>query len=165
MISEEVGIERVKTLYSVIAGVPNKYVNLDAFVDVRNVYIKDKPNIEVTDIIHNCGTSACVGGWAAIYPPFVDAGLSIDFRGGITVDGNCFASNFEALEKFFSIDSSVLDPAIFDERCEHGPFAPDLPSNASDKQIALHRIRLYLLEKGAITEERSKELAKFEKDF
>lgn len=49
------------TRESIAAGIPEKMINLVAF-------IRGEPSP------HNCETVACIGGWAAMYPPFKEMG-------------------------------------------------------------------------------------------
>lgn len=62
--------ERVQMLRDMIAGIPEKNINLIA------VYRKAEGYDNTTKRpIPTCGTVACMWGWAMIYPPFVKAGI------------------------------------------------------------------------------------------
>jgi hypothetical protein len=152
------GIKRLRTLYSVLAGIPNRRIYLGNFYGGTQQVGEQ--------FVHNCGTTACAGGWAAVYPEFVAAGLYAD-EGGTIRFGD--ATDFSALAKFFDIDYSDVCE-VFDTAAA-SDFTKGLDEDSiyygeiSDKRVALHRIRLYLRKQRAISKKRSKELAAFEKQF
>jgi hypothetical protein len=95
-------------LREMIAGIPGRQINLHAFYMTNG---------------DPCGTIACIAGWAAIYPPFVDDGLRklgpyVLFRGT--------SGQFAAAE-FFEVDYRVFSQRRRNER-------------GTNKQIALARL-------------------------
>lgn len=46
---------------------------------MRNKTGKSKPGVD--DILHNCGSTACVAGFVAIHPPFLKQGIEMHYEG------------------------------------------------------------------------------------
>lgn len=154
------GLDRLGTLYSVLAGLPGDQVNLNLFFnseefDTRSSYKLKK----ALDPKHRCGTIACAAGWAAVYPPFNALGLR-PTTGGTLKFGR--KENYSALAAFFGV--SYFDAsALFGPRSVASGLTEGLHlMKSSHRRIALHRIRRYLLVKGAIGEKRSDELSRSE---
>lgn len=145
-----VGMERLRTLYSVLAGVPDERLDLRLW---RN---DEKPD---------CGTIHCAFGWAATYPPFQAMGLhlveSSYMEDGVEIpihnphfNGE---SSFSAAAEFFGI--SLREAMnLFDGA--RGAFGDE--GFTTDRLEALRRIRVLLEKKGVITGKRSYELALME---
>ena len=70
--------ERLRELYSMMAGIPDELVDLSRW---------------------KCGTLACAGGWACQYPPFMVQGLTL-YESGPSFDGD---EDYCALANFFGI--------------------------------------------------------------
>lgn len=143
MATNSIGIERLRTLYSILAGIPGDRINLDRFLQHKTGYVPETSE----EALHDCGTIACAGGWAAIYPEFVEAGLRLD-SGHLRFG---YRWGFFALAGFFEM-------GIDDAKKVFGLGFPGNPH----KRLALSRIRSYLLRRGAITKERSRELQRLE---
>ena len=101
--------ERVQMLRDMISGIPAKRLNLDKFY---------KKNGEP------CGTIACIGGWAAIYPPFVEQGLARNVWGWPTYLGYLPKTSCAL---FFDIPKDTFCTRMSKDRGTH-------------KQIALRRL-------------------------
>lgn len=179
------GIERLRTLYGVLAGIPDKVIYLDAYCLIDGFEVKSSGRVTMEDIVHTCGSTACALGWAAVYPPFVEAGLHLDKEAYPVLDGSTHSEfdtllGSEAGALFFGMSNEDA-AAVFGPRDCRSEFIeglalvpdsdPDFASDGdfdvlhpkySQKRIALHRIRLYLLKVGAITKQRSAELALIE---
>ncbi|MCY1206591.1 hypothetical protein D3C71_1823280 [compost metagenome] len=134
------GVERLRTLYSVMAGVPTEKVYMSCW---RTSSAGDDR------LIGDCGTSACAIGWACAYPEFQEQGLGYDTHAGVpSFQGNL---NWHAVMSFFGVSESTADHLF--QTDEQGLVA---------KRGVLRRIRKLLLENGVITEERSGELVAME---
>lgn len=59
------GIERIRTLYAVMAGIPAEKVNLGTW----------RSSMQTNELLESCGTTGCAVGWACAYPPFQAQGL------------------------------------------------------------------------------------------
>ena len=139
MTTKEQGLERLRTLYSVLYGVPDEKVELQGW-GYKGESLQ-------------CGTKACAVGWACLYPEFNEHGLrplpemiSVDIilpefgkhQGWLAVKRFFNLSEADAL-RLFSIEKYP------DLRVTIGP---------SHKAAVLRRLRRYLLRKGAITQSR-----------
>lgn len=168
------GIERIRTLYAVLAGIPGKHMRLSTWINVEH---PDAGMPTARKLVHNCGSTACALGWATLYPEFQEQGLYTANGVGWTpaFDGAlCFA----AAQGFFCL-SSAEACVLFGTRYADGSGSPmkvacyeglpDMYSKESlalsDKRIALHRLRRWLELTDAITPERSAELAEIEKGY
>ena len=175
------GIERLRTLYSVLAGIPNKLIALDNYCHLTCDY-EELPNfgerVSFQHVVNHCGSTACALGWAALYPPFVKQGLRLDEDGDPWYFGTTYADGAALFFDMGPIDAGLvfgahhtlseytsgLETVRAPESGDEYPHS-NLHPRYSQKRVALHRIRLYLLSQGAITQERSDELAKFEEQF
>lgn len=160
------GIERIRTLYAVLAGIPNKHMRLSMWINVEHPYAGTPT---ARKLVHNCGSTACALGWATLYPEFQKLGLraNIDERpmfgdhGGYVAAQEFFCLSEDEAHVLFgakvgSLGSFTLRRALYegaDGFCW------------SDKRIALHRLRRWLELTDAITPERSAELAEIEKGY
>lgn len=168
------GIERIRTLYAVLAGIPNDKVELGDFIDPGWTYGCAPPT--AMSVKTNCGSTACALGWAALWPPFQKLGLHTTHNADVRFGE---ASYLNAAEDFFAI-SFVESRVLFNDRWANGSELralrkvlykglPRISSEAfdkiSDKRIALHRLRRWLELTDAITPERSAELAEIEKGY
>jgi len=173
------GTERVRTLYSVMAGVPTPAVHLDFWrqeVGGRNVNRPSDLQLLAGSTQPECGALACGIGFACAYPPFMAKGLSwyhyqLAGSGGcpqfLDKNGKRF-TNFEAASKFFFLSgketfamfaySVSADSAVFADRDVNVFDSP-----LSDKQHLLMRIRNYLYQKGLLTGARYNELRAMER--
>lgn len=133
-------IERLRTLYAMMAGIPGRQINLDS-------WRREKGDEKF------CGTIACTFGWAATYPPFVAQGLRYNKCGDpMFVDkyGLEFYG-FQAAGKFFGLTQD-----------ETGDLFGMNLNDSSHRLEALRRIRAFLYRKGAITDRRNQELMRQE---
>lgn len=149
--------ERLRTLYSILAGIPFERLDLESFYSGTE---------KVADLLmaeHKCGTTACAAGWAAIYPEFVEQGLSSKAYCNTVIfedlDWGGRYYDFSAMARFFglSYDESI---AIFGIKDEESWFSKGIePHQCTDRRVALHRIRRFLRREKVITKSRSQELA------
>lgn len=140
-------IERIRELYAMLSGVPEDRVSL--------LNWREGPDDSVVSdarLLKDCGTVACIGGWACAYPKFKAVGLRT-YLGDPVFDG--FYS-MSGIARFLGIDCDSAR-AIFIG--SYSGLDAGIQYDASDKQRALRRIRLALLGWGAITRQRSAELA------
>lgn len=73
--------ERLIQLYEMMDGIPADQVSMSSWVSKVPFNQRTFPldtNSDALVASHGCGAIACALGFAAQYPPFVDAGLSID---------------------------------------------------------------------------------------
>jgi len=162
------GIERLRTLYAVLAGVPAVYLNLRLIADIKDSpYTAEIPTVSM--MVHRCGSTACSMGFAALYPEFVEQGLTMSGDESIFFHGK---RGFDAAALFFSltVDESLTlfaseSGRIIVDKELHRQLHEGLHLGASHKRIALHRIRRFLELTDAITPERSAELAEIEKGY
>lgn len=156
----EQGVERRRTLYSMLAGLPDGNVDLSVW---RNV-ARDETLIAAAKR-RECGTIACAVGWACAYPEFQAQGLTYElgwptFR---KPGSDLVLGDWEAVEEFFGLDSStscIFLPRyrpMFDGAKEDFDLVKD-----SDRLIVMRRIRRLLMDEGVITAERNRQLARQE---
>jgi len=126
------GVERLRTLYSIMFGVPSEKVNMSGWRFAATE----------RDLTKGCGTAACAVGWACSYPEFQAQGLSY----GVSPAFNGLTS-WDAVLEFFAVDAHVA--AKLFQTTEVGLEA---------KRGVLSRIRHLLLENGVISHGRSLEL-------
>lgn len=164
------GIERLRELYALMQGIPDNRVNLFSW---RTYGTSDHEMLS-----HSCGALACAVGWACIYPPFMEQGLS--WKGAPNLLGK--GAGWRAVSGFFQIHEYVAE-VLFQAReasldfhregmygenviqvrwAVRGDPRIEAHKHTSDKAIVLRRIRRYLMYLGAITSERNAELAKQE---
>lgn len=72
-----------------------------------NEALPDLVDLDINDWTakHPCGTVACIGGAACMYPPFMEEGLRLDARGYpslASLGGTLLA--YRALQAFFDLD-------------------------------------------------------------
>lgn len=141
--------ERLRVLYSVLAGLPDSRVDLGAWKSHR-------PN--------DCGSIACAGGWAAMYPPFRELGLLSNSSGTPLMCGtphpldpreSYTAAGTPALSRFFGLKPAD-GAAMFDVFGED----PKDWKARTHRQAVMARILRFLCREGAITKERRRELMK-----
>lgn len=172
---EQVHIERLRTLYSIMAGIPRSIVYMSAwrtdgtrgvvgsgFGVQTNVNNEDLKKHAAGHLIkeqgHGCGSAACALGWASAYPEFNDAGLTVHPSSGyplfITPNGNQKLGG-DAGAFFFGI-SIAESESLFKY------VSTDEDKKKQGKAIFLKRLRDFLVLKNIITKARSKELEKEE---
>lgn len=156
---EQVHIERLRSLYSMMAGLPSQLIYMPLWRSKTKGraksggFVSDKSliNTGITHLMndpeHKCGTAACALGWAAAYPEFKEAGLSTDQDGWPKFDGQ---SGPAAGSQFFGIGYGEATSL----------FGSDYSNN--QKGVFLARLRSLLMSKGIITAERNEELKKLE---
>lgn len=159
------GIERLRTLYAVLGGVPDDSVSLR---DWRS----DGPGRkEITDSKlladaqrGHCGTTGCAVGWACAYPEFQAQGLQFGVIGPLYRNQARWHSGWSAVLAFFELDQREAD-SLFLTDPPYKRFDPCMAGHKgrwSHRRLAMARIRLYLLSVGAITAERNEALAREE---
>jgi hypothetical protein len=157
-ITKEEGIERMRMLYAMFTGVPEERTDLDTYFDLKMRSPRSVNRMSKENWAHQCGTTACLGGWASLYPPFQAMGLNPDCFFEPSYRG---LSRYAALGAFFALPGFETIGIFATRAGVASEYTPEL-RNLSDKMIALRRIRLHLLNKGAITQVRSDELAEME---
>lgn len=170
------GIERLRTLYSMLAGLPDEKVDLFGW---RRSYVGGSFVSGVCDALlldQGCGTTGCAVGWACAFPEFQKDGL---FWGGSgprythQVDEHTLVlSGWPAVSKFFGLTTSQAI-ALFQQspstditymgdkekrEAEQivGDYGYDL--RLPDRLRAMRRIRRFLKMQGAISALRHMEL-------
>lgn len=148
------GVERLRTLYAMLAGIPAAKINLRYW---RSDQQSSRSNV------HACDTTACMVGFATAFPDFVDQGLSWNTHHGLPRFHGFIG--FDAVEKFFGINYDDAR-ALFSQGTTSGR-----QINTEDhvhtgalleKRRALARIRNILLRNGSITKKRCDELKLYE---
>lgn len=172
---EQVYVERLRTLYSVMAGIPARVVYMSVWRSerARDGYAHNRLSDEklinqsveqLTHQVHDvdspnhvCNTAACAIGWATAYPEFKEAGLHMDNAGHPAFAG---LINWDALQNFFGATeyevTRLFSPINWRENYNN--------PNKSQKEIFLIRLRELLVNRDIITQERSNELALIEED-
>lgn len=155
-------IENLRTLYALMAGVPDHRVILSTWRSNAN-------ELDDEQLIQGCRTSACAVGWACAYPEFQKQGLRYSkFHEEpklTTSAGNFFA--FNAVEEFFDVDSETAHALFGTGRGDFDAYKRDGVRWAEmdiqeDRKVVMRRIRRLLLKNGHITPERNRELAREE---
>jgi hypothetical protein len=169
--THSVGIERLRELYSMMRGIPARLIGLHSWRwslegfrhEATSEALFSAARIFATTGEHDCGTTACAVGWACDYPPFQAQGLSYEDRSPVfkSHDGE-YAENWNAVSTFFGLSYSE-SVFIFSKERNQIPWL-NLGNHHStagvpDKELVLTRIRMYLVHKGVITQERSNFLA------
>lgn len=166
---KERGIERLRTLYAIMCGVPEKLVGLDHWRAGDHRWCLDREFLKYSRRA-GCGTAACAVGWAAAHPAFRRSGLTAD--GGIPLlkdsSGSVIAQHWRAVEMFFDLTPCEAQYLFSNVNSRH-PTTWELPdlqdesqgrfTGPNDKRKVLARIRFHLLRVGAITPSRFGELA------
>jgi len=130
-------LNRLITLYRMLDGIPDERVNLRYWR-----YDQDESD---KHLLHGCGSMACVIGWACAYPPFKALGLRYVEAGccghpefhdeyGMAAAARFFDIREVQATHLFTAGESIYDPPTWD----------------NDKERALHRIREFLREQGAL---------------
>lgn len=170
------GIERLRTLYAVLAGIPADKNRLYTYVHAEHD-VRSPPTAK--SVAKSCGSTACALGWAAMYPEFNELGLTLERYSELPYFNGTFDG---ASTRFFCLtepESLVLfgpRAPVFDGSWSTYKAArklrkllyaglPWLSTAVSDKRIALHRIRKFLEHTDAITPERSAELEAIERGY
>ena len=109
--------ERVQMLRDMMEGIPEEQVALDRFFTQNG---------------EACNTIACIAGWAAIYPPFVEQGLTVckvdlDWTAAYKAPSYAGLTEEQAAAKFFDVPAITFSYVHHDETGTH-------------KQIALKRL-------------------------
>lgn len=166
---ESIHIERLRTLYSIMAGMPTRVVYMDSWRTMtvstgigRTGRVDNATLISrsVNDLVRHdmeekphCGTAACALGWAAAYPEFKEAGFSVDQYGSPMFEG---AVDYYAGVLFFGLTydeaTTVFRSTMHD----------DIAKGISQKAVFLNRLRALLLKKKIITPNRNEVLASLE---
>jgi hypothetical protein len=133
-------VAKLRTLYAMMAGIPTNKVYLNHWKMNGN----HTKLVNSEALVHSCGTVGCILGFASAYPPFKAQGLT-ERVDGVPVYRGYYG--YEAGAKFFGIGP-------YDAHALFGT-----TGHFNHKQVALQRIREFLLQHGAITLERSNELA------
>lgn len=155
---EQIYIERLRTLYSVMAGIPSLVIEMDDwrfgdYEDDDKKFIKSAAMFVNKENTHfDCGTAACALGWACAYPEFKKQGLKYEGGSptfpGVQEDCFGFTDGFEVGSKFFGIsyvEAYDLFAVVDNDQKDH-------------KKIFLDRLRNLLVEKNIITKKRADEL-------
>lgn len=135
---KSLGYPRLKALYAMLDGIPGAVINLD--------YWRTKTGKGL-----GCGTICCIGGWAAVYPPFVAEGLSA--RPDSHVPAYADEEGRIAIALFFGVSQDVA----------LNIFASCGYYKVNHKDLGLKRIRDALINLGAISRVRYYELANLAK--
>lgn len=131
-------IERVRDLVAMWRGIPERLVDL-------NFWHEDQ-NAEKKPAIHRCGTHACLAGWACLYPPFIEQGLSFGRVGSTWEPSYQGKFWFDALDGFFG-DGLALFSGRRLGRYDGEIFAC-LGRDISDHRLAEERCLAWLREQG-----------------
>lgn len=163
----EIHVERLRTLYAMMAGIPPELINLEEWrfstlYGVRTLF----HGVSDGDLLsQNCGTVACAVGWACAYPDFINQGLGWDDN-PFFVDRSAIHYGWDAVRGFFGLDEEQAEYLFSDrelKRPDMGLHRERVPvrsiSADGEKMVILERIRYHLLETGAITTARFDELA------
>jgi hypothetical protein len=158
-----IGLERLRTLYAVMHGLPDERVNL---MEWRRLNYRSSPGIKDTTLLYgSCGTVACAVGWACAYPAFKKQGLAYDGLGPTYKQGLDKYYDWVAVKKFFEVSDEEASYLFTPVTLSHpGKLEPksSIRKNETHRQKVLRRIRVHLVYWGVITEERSDELAALE---
>ncbi len=151
MVSKKEGAERLKTLYSILDGMPDDRCRLRVWRGL--------------DCGTSCGTVACAGGWATLYPPFQAMGLSWRVVSNAPLfDG---LISFPAIDAFFGIHDRNLTITMFtggrggqDDSHPLGEVRDEGEHHVrSERLVIMRRIARYLLLTGSISKSRYAELS------
>lgn len=149
-------VERLRTLYAIIAGIPDERVDLENWRN-KNEF--------------DCGTIACAVGWACSYPEFNKQGLTVaaDHISPIFKTATQEYYGWYAAENFFGLSASESRALFLKSPVQYylDAISPGFAEDAgmSDKRKVLRRIRYLLLNRGHITKRRSNELFRYEQSL
>lgn len=156
---EKVHIERLRSLYSMMAGMPSQLVYMNVWRTKGSgrgqVGLSDEGLIQgsvthlMNDPNHSCGTAACALGWSAAYPEFKEAGFTTDQDGWPRFDGK---TGFGAGQRFFGL-TYLEASALF-----------NVVREGDAKQVFLERLRTVLIKYNIITLERNSTLVRLERE-
>lgn len=151
------GIENLRTLYAVMTGVPDRYINLNTWRGQSNS-ADDARLIE-------CKTAACAVGWACVYPPFKEQGLSFSTRFGephLDLPGRNMVLGFHAAAEFFGISHAAALSLFIKRLGRYDAMKMDGTGRGvalPDRLRVMRRIRRYLATHDHITWARNEDLA------
>jgi hypothetical protein len=158
--------ERLRTLYSIMQGIPEEKVDLKEW---RNDQDSQEPSY--SGFATACESVACAVGWATVYPPFKEAGLLFDGE-PLLANYKGVHKGIDAVQEFFGLTKKEADNIFFtrDTRRENATtkiyedskFKRLINYPHSEKRLVLMRIRNYLYSKKVITKTRNQELKAFE---
>lgn len=126
--------ENCRVLYSIMAGIPKKLIDLD---EIRGDEASDRTLLK-------CNSVACIAGWSSAHPFFKAKGLVATRTRKAFGRGYYLAIDFDLGESLFGT---------------HDMFDGSYYTQASQKHEALARIRKHLYRAGRISKERNDELA------
>lgn len=151
------GIENLRTLYSIMRGVPEHTLRLYSW---RSENISNKLLIDEAKKVSHCGFTACAVGWACAYPEFNKQGLRFRYQAPAFKRDGKETVNWVAVGDFFDVtlEESRFLFTSFGHKLDNDPGWKESPVS-SDKYKVLHRIRHLLMRKGVITRQRYDELA------
>lgn len=138
--------KRITELYDLVRGIPDELLDMDTFGE-----------------LNDCGSPACMAGWAARHGPFAEAGLSPGDRqtGSIAFGGRqrygalaaFFEMSYEQAQEVFGPTGAARDDDAFIIEIEELETV-----HYAEKALALARLLNLMLGEGAITEARHREL-------
>lgn len=138
-------VERLKTLYEMLDGIPEQKVKLAHWWTGQSG-VMPCPVDYTKDELEDCGTLACAVGWACLYPPFIEMGLKGDWA--TPTFGK--EEDWDAVMRFFDLTMEESTELFTRYTKDH--------LHLSDKQYVLHKIRDLLLTSRQITVQRYREL-------
>jgi len=158
----EVGIERLRSLYSMMQGIPDERVELWTWRPYGATKLNDD------EFVHSCKTVGCAVGWACSFPEFMEQGLYWDRHRGIPMlDGG--AGNWDAVMRFFDLTRAQADFLFQEHSASDRAYYSRALSwddyTMSDKRKVLARIRFLLLKQGVIPIHRYRELIAIEESL
>lgn len=148
-----VHVERLRTLYALMAGIPANRVNLRSW----RCGMSSGSTSDYGMRDHSCKSTGCAIGWACAYPEFNEQGLV--WEDGSPVlrvrkTGNVF-HDWRAAEEFFGLSVDQAEYLFDDDKRPYDLNSPNkdsqFPNLKCHKRLILARIRYHLLHIGAIT--------------
>lgn len=100
------GVERLRTLYSILPGIPEDAVWMGSWrTSGNNDTVSDKMLLREAKAPESCGTTACAMGWAAAHPYFKGLGLVYNHYG--IRFGESDGDEWDALSDLFHVTHEV----------------------------------------------------------
>lgn len=148
-------IQRLRTLYAMMAGIPANRVNLRSW----RCGMSPGATSDEGMLGHQCKSTGCAIGWACAYPEFNAQGLHWD--GGPTLlvrRTGTRLTDWRAVEEFFGLSACQAEYLFYDEKRPYDLNSPCKESQFAHlkchKRLILARIRYHLYAIGAITHDR-----------
>lgn len=133
--------ENTRMAYSIMAGVPDERVHLDAYRSMaKTTFVGDEAFVQP-----ECRSVGCIAGWLSAHEYFKAQGLRF-VDDGVIITGR-----------------ATSNPSYYLFGSDRIFYGLDFHVKGNHKRLALERLRAHLFENKCITPQRNKQLAQYER--